>query len=248
VPMLGRIRLVQDAVAASRGLSIDRVLAMQPRDFFQNESYAWCWALAALLDGHSRYRERFRRLAADVRRQDFNNHFRKSFSDDWANLQIDWQIFLAGLEHGYDFDRMQFEPTPGIPLSADGATVSVRADRGWQDTGISLRAGETYELTARGRFQIAKTSKIWWCEPQGVSVRYYQGQPLGKLLAAVVHVPEESPAEPRLSAGVAIGRNGRIRPSLPGTLILRVNDSAAELSDNKGTTEVSVVRVNGPAS
>ena len=43
----------------------------------------------------------------------------------------------------------------------------------------------SYRLTASGRYQVAKTTKVWWCEPGGVSIRYYKGRPLGILLAAV---------------------------------------------------------------
>ena len=64
-------------------------------------------------------------------------------------------------------------------------SVTVAADRGWQNSGLRLEAGVSYRLTAAGRYQVAKTTKVWWCEPGGVSIRYYRGRPLGILLAAV---------------------------------------------------------------
>ncbi|MBI3462333.1 MAG: hypothetical protein HY000_04635 [Planctomycetes bacterium] len=62
-PMWGRIRAIRDAVADGHGLSLDAILAFDNRAHARVEAYAWCWGAAAFLDGHPRYRERFRQLA-----------------------------------------------------------------------------------------------------------------------------------------------------------------------------------------
>ena len=107
------------------------------------------------------------------------------FKNDWQQLSEEWQVFIAGLEYGYDIPRTVIDFTPGKPLPEKGAVVTIAADRGWQNSGIQLQAGVKYRLTASGRYQVANQPKIWWCEPGGVSIRYYQGRPLGILLAAV---------------------------------------------------------------
>ena len=63
VPMLGRIKTVYDAVAAGQPRSLAEILGMQPDNRFVDESYAWCWAAAALLDGDPRYQARFPQVA-----------------------------------------------------------------------------------------------------------------------------------------------------------------------------------------
>ena len=77
-------------------------------------------------------------------------------------------------------------------------------------------------------------------EPNGVSIRYYRGRPLGVLLAAVRpdHAGDDGPSD--LARPQVIGLSGRISPEKTGTLYLRVNDSAAELADNAGTLTVQV--------
>ncbi len=185
VPEWGRIKLIKDAVAGNRSESLRSVIE-GPRNLQkETELYAWSWAAAAFLDRHPRYRDRFRQLYKQVGRPDFNEFVFDLFEKDWPELSEEWQVFIAGLEYGYDVARAAIDFTPGKPLPEKGTVVSIAADRGWQNSGIQLQAGAKYRLKASGRYQVANQPKIWWCEPGGVSIRYYQGRPLGILLAAV---------------------------------------------------------------
>ena len=194
-------------------------------------------------------------------RADFNQQFYRLFKADWRELCEEWQLMLANMEYGYDVARSAIDFTPGKPLSGKGATITVAADRGWQNSGLRLEAGITYRLTAAGRYQVARTSplpsteghgataagapgepKVWWCEPGGVSIRYYHGRPLGILLAAVRpdHPPPD--AVSALLHQTAIGLAATITPRQTGTLFLKINDSAGELDDNAGELKVDVQR------
>ena len=116
------------------------------------------------------------------------------------------------------------------------------ADRGWQNSGLRLEAGVNYQLTATGRYQVAKNAKVWWCEPGGVSIRYYKGRPLGILLASV---RPDHPAPGSTSAllhSTVVGLGTTLSPPQTGTLFLKINDSAGELDDNAGELKVEVRR------
>ena len=116
-----------------------------------------------------------------------------------------------------DFTPATVSPRPptnlrSVPGEGPGVTaVTVAADRGWQNSGLRLEAGAKYRLTATGRYQVAKDPR-WQCEPNGVSIRYYQGRPLGILLAAVRpdHPPPESTSA--LSAPTVIGLGATLSP------------------------------------
>ena len=43
---------------------------------------------------------------------------------------------------GNDIARTAIDFTPGKPLAASRALVSVAADRGWQNSGLRLEAGQ----------------------------------------------------------------------------------------------------------
>jgi hypothetical protein len=144
--------------------------------------------------------------------------------------------------------------------SLPDTSISLAADRGWQNSGLRLEAGTSYVLTASGRYQIARQAKhvqpagkhsdaaanaapdgaIWWCEPGGVTIRYYHGQPLGILLAAVrPDQPKPGSTTPLLHASV-IGLAATLTPKESGTLFLKVNDSTGELDDNAGELKVEI--------
>ncbi|MGH7139606.1 MAG: hypothetical protein ACREHD_28025, partial [Pirellulales bacterium] len=237
VPFWGRIRLVQDTVRAGQALSIVEVMAYPINAELENEAYGWCWAIAAFFDGHPRYRQRFRQLLDEAAGDDFNRRFAELFADDWPALNIEWQTFIHEVDFGYDLVRNAIEFRAGEPLAETGQTVSVAADRGWQSSGVHLQAGMRYQLTASGRYQVAKEPKPWWCEPGGVTIRYYRGQPLGKLLALLVPDDVEENAWPQ---PVAIGQQGEMVADRGGTLYLRINDLPGELADNAGSLEVRI--------
>src|SRR4029078_9834355 len=72
VAMLGRIKLVRDAVASGRPLDLAAVMHIENRRVLENEAYAWSWTAAVFLDSHPRYRTRFRALRKYVEDVRFN--------------------------------------------------------------------------------------------------------------------------------------------------------------------------------
>jgi hypothetical protein len=249
-PGWGRIRTIQDAFAVSRAKSLDMVLAIPPFALQDEAGYAWVWAAAALMDGHPRYQVRFRQLRQHVLDPDFQRKFDELFAADRPELFEEWQVFVAGLEYGNDVPRMAIDFQPGKNLPVQGADVSVAADRGWQNSGCRLEAGRTYKLIASGRWEKRCRPEFWpglnhvpekiTLEPGGISIRYYRGRPLGQLLAAV----RPDKANPNhLSVflnPIVVGLSAEITPKQSGTLYLRLNDSAAELRDNKGEIRVEI--------
>lgn len=239
-PLLGRIKIVRDGVAAGRAMTVDDVLNLGPGAHFSNEPYGWCWALAALLDGTPRYRERFRALPRHVREPDLNRRVRDDFAPDWLELADDWHVFIANLQHGHDLARTTIEFAPGEALPAAGGHARVVADRGWQSAKLRVEAGHTYQVRATGRFQIAAEPKPWPCEAGGVSIRYYAGQPLGTLLA-VVRPDDRPPGAPSpFARPEAIGLAAELSPRASGVLYLMLNDSPAERGDNSGAVAVTI--------
>jgi hypothetical protein len=245
VPMLGRIKLIDDAIADHRTLTFSEVMALDGRKQLGSEAYAWCWAATKFLDSHPRYRDRFRELFTIVQDQKFNDVVRQKYAKDWADLNAEWQAYIATLDYGYDFERMAIDFEPGKPL-AGAYTTTIAADRGWQSSRAWLEAGKSYDVTATGRYQIAEeqregTSKPWFSEPGGVTIDYHDGRPLGILLGAIDSRDKPvAGANPTFANPVVIGLHTILKPTVSGTLYLRVNDSASKLDDNRGTITVKI--------
>jgi hypothetical protein len=240
-PGLGRIKLVMDDAAEGKDKDVASIWSLTPGDFQQNSMYAWSWALCKFLDAHPRYRERFQSLLPVVRQPDPKRQVADLFAEDWTQLQTEWMLFVTNLRHGYDIERAAIEFKPVKPLVSGSPPVklTIAADRGWQSAGVTVREQQTIRITASGRFSLAKQPKPWLSEPQGVSIRYHRGEPVGKLVAIIVPDDLQLPGQTfGPSKTLPVGRATELTAPLAGTLFFRVNDHWNELSDNAG--EVSV--------
>lgn len=240
VPKLGRIEIVQKDFEQRHAKHFADVMAYDNKAHLKVEPYGWSWAACAFLDGHPRYRERFKQLLSLLNsNDDFNAKLRQIYGDDFDRLEEEWEVFACDLDYGYDFERTAIDFSPGEPLVAKSAHVVVQADRGWQNSGLKLEAGKTYRLSASGRYQVADDPKPWISEPSGVSVRYIHGRPLGILLATVRPGHPSGTISPLIKP-IVVGPGTTISPAESGTLYLRINDSAGELADNAGRADVVV--------
>lgn len=243
VPSLGRIKIVRDDVAAGHVMTLAQVMDYGPRAHLKTGPYGWCWAACALLDGNPQFQTQFRQLwhHVDLDTDAFRQMFDSLFSADRRALDEQWQLFEYRIDYGYDLVREAIVHADVKPLPDSGVgNLVIEADRGWQSTGFELHAGGVYSLEAAGRYQIARTSRIWWCEPDGVTIRYYAGQPLGRLLAAVVSTTWTPPKETDFTRPIPIGSRDELTCKQTGVLFLRVNDVPSELTDNAGQLRVVI--------
>jgi hypothetical protein len=221
----------------------------------KNEAYAWSWAAAAFLDNHPRYRDRFRSLPKFVTDSDFNHRFAETFTGDAAQMAEEWQVFISDIDYGYDFTRTQLDFMPGAKLPARGAKLTVAADRGWQNSGVRLEAGKAYDVKATGRYQVGTDllhsaqgePRVLWSEPNGVSIHFVHGKPLGTLLAAIrpdnntaSNTGDNTAATSPLVTPLVVGLGTVVRPDHSGTLYLRVNISDGDLDGGAGSLSVHV--------
>ena len=235
-PHWGRVALIRKAVDEGKSLLIDAVMKIDNRIVLPSESYAWVWALAAFLDQHPTYRDRFRQAPRWVLSENFDQRFRRMYANDRARLDKEWRLFIATLDYGHDIAREAIDFQPGQPLAAGGSqSLEIQANRGWQSTGVAVTAGQPVRITAAGRYVIAhEDGASWPCEPNGVTLDYHAGRPLGELLATV------DGGDGAFIDWQPIGLGVDYQPPATGTLYLRVNDAPNALADNEGTLEVRV--------
>ncbi|MBL8829613.1 MAG: hypothetical protein JNM18_21730 [Planctomycetaceae bacterium] len=237
---LGRIRLIQNALEAGDRLTIGDVMAYGHDAHRQVNAYAWSWALAALLESRPSWRTVFRAQREHLHGGDFNPQLAGQLGTELPELHDSWAVFTSELTHAYDFERAAILFQPGKAAATTSTTVRVEAARGWQSTGLKLVKGKSYRVTAAGQCVVARTDDPWPSEPQGVSVRYYRGRPLGRLLAVVRPDKFDVQAASPFLAPLDIGAESTITAAVDGTLYLRINDSPAELADNEGSYQVTV--------
>lgn len=247
---LGRIGLVRADIAAGRLLMLRDLDRLRTDDFVDNSNYGWTWALCQFLDAHPRYRERFRTLSKYTTGTQFDSKLAELFRDDLADMNTEWILFAAGLDFGYDLERAAITFRDGVPF-ARPQRVEVEADRGWQSSGVLLEKGQMYDMIANGEFTLGKMPEPWLSGPDGVSIFYAEGRPIGRLLASIRAsvAPDDVPSNAAnrqaesMREVIPIGRHARFTAPTTGTLYFRINDFWSSLADNSGSVSVEVRNV-----
>lgn len=162
VPGWGRLRLIHQGLAERRAPGLEEIMRYGPRAHLEVEPYAWSWAVVTFLQSHPRYAEQLRsqlQTPLDGSPQ-LTQQLYRALRDDWSLLRAEWQGFVSDLDFGYDAARSLVQlPRPPEAgenrLAMTGVSVRVAADAGWQSAAIWLEAGESVELSARGRYRLA---------------------------------------------------------------------------------------------
>jgi hypothetical protein len=235
---LGRIEMVQHAIARGDFHSLSDVLALNGKDFTVSRSdpYAWSWALCHFLRTHPRYNERFRQLNAHLADGQFASRFKQLYAKDYDRLAWEWEWFAADLRHGSDVVRNQIDfdaPPAGKPFE-------VAAAASWRSSGVSLKEGQTVQIRATGRVTLNKTTKPWISEPQGITIEYEKGRPIGQLTAWILPDGGTRVAHPDRIETFAIGADGQFKAARAGLLFLGVNDHPNDRANNSGSYEVTL--------
>lgn len=232
----GRFKVLDQWRQSGKAPSMDAMMNYRHSATDSPAPYAWAWSLASLSGGYPE----FRRALVDMRHDvglpasDFGSRFRSALgTEPWP---LRWRILVDEFDYGYDLQRnaLRAAQTAG-PRDA----FVVAADAGWQDTGLTVTSGQTVSITATGRYQIGSEPKPWVCEPQGVTIRYHRGRPLGMLLATV--------AGEGIHGGVVrplriqpVGTGAAFTAAESGRLLLRIGDDPAQLADNSGSAAATV--------
>ncbi len=244
-PHWARVRIIQDDYTAGRGLPIDEVFGYGPQAHLKVEPYGWSWAAASFFDQHPAYQASFRAMYkhANDNGPFFNEQFVSQIGRDRTRLDNEWQVYIDDMQYGYDVARSAIDFRESTALPDEGAEFKVSAERGWQSSGIQLKAGTKYQVTASGQFQIAKDSAVWPSEANGVTIRYHRDRPLGCLLGAVLNWKRRSSEPTPLIKPIVLGSDGLLTPNQDGDLFLQLNDSPAERNDNIGGVTVRIVKL-----
>ncbi len=243
VPYWGRFKAIRLRRETQTIPSIGGVMGL-PLDLDGDvESYAWSWAATMLLYAYPEYRDAFQAAARNGHQagNEFNEVIRRRLASQWPVLAARWRLMCRDLNYGFDWQRERVALSTRDPLwQGQSLDMVVSANRGWQSVGVRFPPGTRIRIAATGRCTLAQTTAPWVSEPDGITIQYNDGIPLGKLIACVVgNAPGTSETEPVLSA-IAIGEGKEITFDEHAWLLLRVNDGVDAMSDNTGGYRVEI--------
>ena len=251
-PYWGRVRLIIDEHQAGMGLDLNEILGIPTGSFRNVRYYAWSWAGCEFFRHHPLAAEPFARLVGSTRQtpERFTADFHRELEEHWDVLARDWELFIDEMDYGYQVQRGRISPAQPAPFSG---AWRVDSQKSWQQTGVAVEAGQRWQVTARGSYQVGQTisptdpTKIWpWIsQPPGISIAYHRGARLGRLQLGVLQIDAQSPAQQieMLRQPSYPDSSGIWTAPADGWVCLRINDSPARLDDNQGALEVILKRL-----
>lgn len=238
VPQLGRIEAIRRLQAAGDMPSLAAVFSLPGTAHGEIRTYASSWAAVAMLALHPRHAARFAAAEQGPLDARFTARFIDSPGWDAAVAGRDFAAFADDIDYGYDFARSAIDWRSG-PRLESATTLTVAADCGWQNGGNAVARGRHYAIRASGRVAVGHAAgMVLESEPAGISIDWYRGLPLGRLLVAQWVEPENG-SRPRFVV-VAEGAEGEFEARVDGPLFFKINESPGGLADNEGTFQVTV--------
>ena len=241
VPYWGRFTALKQLRDEERLPSIETVMRYRPNLLGEVPTYGCAWAAIRMMRAYPNYRPLILKSNTRVRKTTmvFNRLLGQDLSPEWPIFAARWRLWTEAMDYGFDPQRNLTQLSVEDPLW-DGKPIKreIAADRGWQSVGVRVPAGRTVKVRANGSVTLASDPKPWLSYPDGVTIRYERGKPLGQLIGLVL--PNRIPGGETLPAlkRITIGESSEILIEQASWLLLRVNDAAGELGDNTGAYEV----------
>lgn len=243
VPYWGRISLIQKQLAEGTAPSLETILRYGNTAHQQVDAYAWSWAAVLFLRHHPDTSKFFQRLFQQPMRSDavMTRWLFARLRERWPHVRQDWNAYVTELEYGYDLSRGMLRASePSEPLGGRQLTVVIEANQSWQSSGVSVEAGSTVKISATGEYTVNPAPTPWRCEPDGVTLEYYRGEPLGKLMLAVITPIDQEPQTTARLTLVPIGSGGTFTLATAGKLYFKVNEANGGLADNTGQLTIAI--------
>lgn len=241
VEQLGRIEAIRRLRDAGTAPSLAEVLATPASRHHRIPDYAASWAAVALLAGHPAHRVALARAERGPLDARFTARLEATPGFDMAAAARDFDAFTDDVDYGYDLEAMAVDWSPAAALT--GAVVrEVAADRGWQNTRASLMPGQGGRFEAAGRVQLGRRPGVdvdLESEADGITVDWYRGRPVGRLLVGQWVDEPAAGGRPRFVV-LAEGARGTFEAVTDGPLYLRLNDPPAHRRDNAGSLRVTL--------
>jgi hypothetical protein len=240
----GRLRLIDETLKQTTAPTLSQILGYETVQD-QTTRYAWSWAACIFFTNHPKFGPMLREVSAG--KLDYSlalsQKFKARLGESWNEAQTDWNGFISDLDFGYDLSRSLVLSGERPTTKLDGSRkFELATDHGWQSSGLRVEKGRPLQFNCEGRYRIrlgeGANGEDWISEPQGVTIEYYRGNPLGCVLASIV--PTEDSERTRRWETHRIGQSGTLVPALAGTLFLKINEPSSGLVDNSGTISVTI--------
>lgn len=195
------------------------------------QHYLRSWALCYMMLSNPNYAPRFRALG-DSYVTSSGQSFERAFGSVGDQLAFEYAFFLQHMDVGYRVDLCHWDwdkrfRSLEAPERRGAANVRIEAARGYQASGLTVTAGQSYTYA---------TSGVWGTSPlTPTTCANGDAAGRGRMMAVVLDAF-------RLSEPFELGSQGTFQASHSGNLYLRCRDDWNQLHDNHGAMQVRFTR------
>ncbi|MBN1393567.1 MAG: hypothetical protein JW959_00855 [Pirellulales bacterium] len=189
------------------------------------QDYCWWWMLGHMLDNNPNYFAQYRSFGRMILAGK-EITFQDVFGPTAKELDFELRFFRQNLQNGYRVDLCSWDWkkkfTDRLPAGR-AITVSVRADRGWQPSGLTVAADAAYDFETEG---------IWKVDKKGDSIDAGGADDgRGRLVGALLK-------DYQLGEEFELGKSGSFTARGDGDLYLRCRTPWNKVGDGSGKIDV----------
>jgi len=254
----GRIELIESGRKQKRVPTIESVMKYSDVAHREVEPYAWSWLALVLMEMYPDYRQARLGSATNApdRSPQFNSNLYAKLRTEWPIFSARWNLLAHDIDYGWDAASQKVDLSAALPEMSGKIDMKLQTDRGWQSAPVKVAAGQQVQIDASGRYKIRKyfhkdlpdaglddlatgdavasnetaiANRDWYSEPEGITIHYYRGKPIGRLVARLLPM-SMSPAVPYAAPleDVSVGRSATVTASVDSWLLLKINEPPAE--------------------
>ena len=190
--------------------------------------YAWSWLACYLLHHNPNYQSRFKSLGQSYL-ADHKETFGDLFGPHMDQLSFEYDFTVQHFAPGYRVDLCYWDWDKRFRCATGGRSIRTRvtAARGYQASGLYIKAGESYRI---------ETSGAWSTNAQVTTDAAGDRHGRGRLEGIVLK-------NYQLSKPIDLGAKNEFQAPSDGLLYLRCRDDWSQLGDNDGSIVVNLRHV-----
>ena len=200
------------------------------------KAYSWRWALCYMLANNPNHSKRFHQLGVNLMTEK-KDSFKKAFGDIADKIDFEYDQFVANFDNGYRADLCVWQWRDDAKAIGDKrAAVTVKANQGWQATGILLEQSQGYDFICPGSKDDngKRVPPVWQIRKDQTVSPSGNARGDGRLIGAIL-------SDFELSEPFEIGSK-KLAAEIPasGQLYVRCREKWNAIGDNEGQVKVYV--------